>query len=156
MDRQYAAGRPPTRGPGGIPGVGWKRSEARLRTFTRYLLLESPGWAVAVLVAVVLHRWLGLSAWWGAALVVAWVGKDVVLYRFVREAYSADARTPKELLLGKEAVVVKPLRPVGVVRLRGELWRAEAAGGSAIARGRPVRVQEVRGLTLLVVEISGG
>jgi len=105
-------------------------------------------------VAVALHRWLGLSAWWGAALVVAWVGKDVVLYRFVREAYSGDARTPKQLLVGKEAVVVKPLQPVGVVRLGGELWRAEEAAGTAIGRGCRVRVQEVRGLTLVVVAVS--
>jgi membrane protein implicated in regulation of membrane protease activity len=88
-----------------------------------------------------------------ALLVVVWIGKDLVIYPWVRDAYAGDSQGPKELLLGQTAVVVKPLRPVGVVRLGAELWRAEPEReGIVIPRGRVVRVREVRGLTLVVTE----
>jgi membrane protein implicated in regulation of membrane protease activity len=133
-----------------------EESEApALRTFTRYLLLESPGWLLAILVAVALHRWLGVSAPAIALLVVVWIGKDLVFYPWVRDAYAGDTHGPKELLLGQTGVVVKPLGPVGVVRVGAELWRAEPEkAGTVTPRGRAVRVREVRGLTLVVTEIG--
>jgi membrane protein implicated in regulation of membrane protease activity len=43
------------------------------------------------------------------------------------------------------------LSPTGYVLVRGELWRGEVERGyPAIEAGAPVRVQRVRGLTLLV------
>jgi membrane protein implicated in regulation of membrane protease activity len=124
--------------------------------FAKYLLIEVPEWALAALIAVLLHRWLGLSPVAGALLVALWIGKSIVQYRSVRDAYVAEGRSPRDDLLGRTGVVVKPLRPAGMVRIGGELWKAEApADGAGIPRGRRVLVKEVRGLTLRVTEETG-
>jgi membrane-bound ClpP family serine protease len=133
--------------------MGRGEGSGPLRTFTRYVLLEAPGWVLAALVALALHQWAGLSPVVCAVAVAAWILKDFVVYHWVRDAYAGGGRTPKESLLDSTGVVVKPLRPVGVVRLGAELWRAEPAlEGQEIPRGRHVRVEEVRGLTLRVAE----
>jgi len=127
-----------------------------MRTFTKYLLLEAPGWALAALVAVALHRWFGLSTLAGMVLVALWIAKDFVLYRWVRHAYVGDERSPKDKLVGQTGVVVEPLEPAGIVRLGSELWRAEPVPeGVSMPRGRRIRVAEVHGLTLRVVDTEG-
>ncbi len=101
------------------------------------MLFESGGWALAVLVAIALHEWAGLSTVVCVVLVAAWVAKDFVIYPRVRDAYRGEGRTPMEDLLHSTGVVVKPLRPAGLVRLGSELWRAEpAAPGREIPRVR--------------------
>ena len=45
------------------------------------------------------------------------------------------------------------LSPSGYVRVGGELWRAEARDGRAIAAGARVVVREARGLSLVVEEV---
>jgi membrane protein implicated in regulation of membrane protease activity len=129
--------------------------EAPVPTFVRYLLLESPGWLLAGLVAAVAQKWLGLSTEIAATFVSLWVAKDLLLYPWLKDALAGEAPTQAEKLLGRTAVVVDPLTPRGIVRLGAELWRAEASPREApIAEGRPVRVIRVRGLTLVVVETS--
>jgi membrane protein implicated in regulation of membrane protease activity len=124
--------------------------------FAKYLLVEVPEWILAGLIAVLLHRWLGLSPVVAALLVALWIGKSIVQYRSVRDAFVAQGRSPREDLVGRTGVVVKPLRPVGMVRVGGELWRAEPASpGASLSPGRRVRVAEVRGLTLRVAEETG-
>jgi membrane protein implicated in regulation of membrane protease activity len=124
--------------------------------FAKYLLVKVPDWALAALVAGLLHRRLGLSPVVLAVLLALWIGKDLVMYRSVRDAYVAEGPSPREDLVGRTGVVEKPLRPVGMVRIGGELWRAEpAAPGAGFSRGRRVRVEEVRGLTLRVTEEPG-
>jgi membrane-bound serine protease (ClpP class) len=53
-----------------------------------------------------------------------------------------------ETLVGSLAQVVTPCRPLGQVRLQGELWRARCAEGADA--GEQVRVVALDGLTLLV------
>lgn len=126
-------------------------------TFVKYLLLEAPGWVLAGLVGLLLHRWAGLSATLVGTLLAVWVGKDVVLYPWLKDALSGDVPSESDKLLGQTGVVETDLHPVGVVRLGAELWRARPApGGTAICAGRSVRVTAVRGLTLIVVEVETG
>jgi membrane-bound serine protease (ClpP class) len=54
-----------------------------------------------------------------------------------------------ETLIGATATVVDDCDPLGLVRLRGELWRARCAAGAA--KGTTVRVAGREALTLLVV-----
>jgi membrane-bound ClpP family serine protease len=53
-----------------------------------------------------------------------------------------------ETLIGASATVVRDCRPLGLVRLRGELWQARCAAGAG--KGETVRVAGREGLTLLV------
>jgi membrane protein implicated in regulation of membrane protease activity len=53
-----------------------------------------------------------------------------------------------ETLVGLRATVVRECRPVGQVRVQGELWRARCAEGAG--PGDEVTVERVDGLTLAV------
>jgi membrane-bound serine protease (ClpP class) len=53
-----------------------------------------------------------------------------------------------EALIGAKAEVVAPCRPLGHVRVQGELWRARCDAGADV--GDVVRVRARDGLTLLV------
>ena len=53
-----------------------------------------------------------------------------------------------ETLIGASAIVVRDCRPLGLVRLRGELWQARCTTGAG--KGATVRVAGREGLTLLV------
>jgi membrane-bound serine protease (ClpP class) len=53
-----------------------------------------------------------------------------------------------ETLIGASATVVRDCRPLGLVRLHGELWQAHCAAGAG--KGATVRVAGREGLTLLV------
>jgi membrane-bound serine protease (ClpP class) len=58
------------------------------------------------------------------------------------------AQVGAETLIGATARVVTPCRPLGQVRLQGELWRARCDAGAD--EGDEVRVLELDGLTLVV------
>ena len=55
------------------------------------------------------------------------------------------------MMIGQIAVVTQPLSPAGQVMVNGELWQAESATPAAL--GDQVRVQGLRGLTLLVERV---
>jgi membrane-bound serine protease (ClpP class) len=57
-----------------------------------------------------------------------------------------------ETLIGREAVVSEPCRPVGQVRLDGEIWEARCEAGATT--GERVRVTGRDRLTLLVEVVA--
>ena len=61
-------------------------------------------------------------------------------------------KTGPEAMIGKEAVVVSPCRPLGEVRVHGELWRALCEDGAEV--GEHVCIKRIEGLTLLVTRAS--
>ncbi|HDZ36479.1 MAG TPA: NfeD family protein [Thermococcus sp.] len=86
----------------------------------------------------------------GLLVLVVILAKDFLIAPFVLGG-GAD-RKPEagpERLIGRTAVVVEDLSPEGVVKVDGELWRAECLTGSA-KRDERVRVVSVRGTKLLV------
>jgi membrane-bound serine protease (ClpP class) len=58
-----------------------------------------------------------------------------------------------DTLIGREAVVSVPCRPVGQVRLDGEIWEARCEAGAGI--GERVRVTGRKRLTLIVEPVAG-
>jgi membrane protein implicated in regulation of membrane protease activity len=119
--------------------------------FRRYLLLQVPGWILVALILAGLCRWADLPLWAAFGAYAVYVGKDFVLYPFLRRAYEPDSRTGVELLAGERGVAETELNPEGFVRVRGELWRAQIEPGSAAVRpGEPVVVVAGRGMTLIV------
>jgi membrane-bound serine protease (ClpP class) len=58
-----------------------------------------------------------------------------------------------ETLIGREAVVSVPCRPLGQVRLDGEIWEARCEAGAST--GDRVRVAGRDRLTLVVEPVSG-
>ena len=57
-------------------------------------------------------------------------------------------KTGAEAMIGEEARVVAACRPLGEVRVQGELWQARCDEGADI--GETVRIESIDGLTLLV------
>jgi membrane protein implicated in regulation of membrane protease activity len=53
-----------------------------------------------------------------------------------------------QTLIGEEAKVLAPCRPLGQVQIAGEIWAARCAAGADV--GETVRVVGLQGLTLLV------
>ena len=93
---------------------------------------------VAIIVTAVL---LGLFFLFGMTAVV--------------RAHRRKPETGKEEMVGEVGRVVEDLDPEGLVKVRGELWRAVSKDGSRIKVGEKVRVVEVRGLTLVVERAEG-
>jgi len=121
-----------------------------MRVLVRYLLLQTPGWAVASVALYLAWSWYALPPAVAVGGWLAWVAKDLVLYPFVRSAYALQPSTiiGAEQMVGSLGVAHEDLAPAGYVRLRGELWRAEAP--VAVAAGQRVIVRRVHGLTLHV------
>ena len=121
------------------------------RTFLKYLAVQVPGWLLLLIVLLLLRSRVALSSWAAAALLGAWVLKDLLLYPLLRRAYEEDPRTGGERLVGKRGVAATPLAPDGYIRVKGELWRAHAVKTSLpLPEGSAVRVTAARGLTLTV------
>jgi membrane-bound ClpP family serine protease len=85
-------------------------------------------------------------------IVAVWVAKDAILYPFLWRAYDpvdpAALPYPRQ---GTKGVAIDRLDPSGLVRIWGELWRAELSHGARrIEEGETVQVTARHGLTLLV------
>jgi len=63
-------------------------------------------------------------------------------------------RTGAEGMIGERAEVIEACKPRGRVRIRGEIWAAECAGGAA--DGEQVRVVAVERLLLRVEREAAG
>jgi membrane-bound serine protease (ClpP class) len=74
----------------------------------------------------------------------------MVLTRLVLRSRKWKTATGKEELIGSNGVVTSALQPgvEGMVRVHGELWRAESA--QPVVEGKTVRVTRVEGLKLYV------
>jgi membrane protein implicated in regulation of membrane protease activity len=91
----------------------------------RYILLQLPGAVLLVIALILARRWIDIPAWLFWGLIVLWVGKDVVLFPFVRKAY--EPQEDGNPMVGARGVAVEKLAPSGFIRIGGELWKAEAA-----------------------------
>ncbi|TMK75451.1 MAG: hypothetical protein E6G48_01445 [Actinobacteria bacterium] len=80
----------------------------------------------------------------GAALAVEVV--ELMFWRWFVRRYRL--RVGPETLVGMRAEVVQPCSPVGLVRVRGELWNARAS--TPVEPGEAVTVSGMDGLTLRV------
>jgi len=61
-------------------------------------------------------------------------------------------KTGAEAMIGEEAEVVSACRPVGEVRVKGELWQARCDEGADT--GDTVRIERLDGLTLVVTRTA--
>jgi membrane-bound serine protease (ClpP class) len=86
---------------------------------------------------------------WGLALIVGAAIVEVAESLFwIWLSKRRRATVGAEALIGETATVVRACRPLGQVRLHGELWQARCDEGAD--PGDAVRVGALEGLTLVV------
>ena len=99
---------------------------------------------VAILLAIFV-----LPSPWGLVTVLVGLVIDVAeTWLWVRLSRRRRAVTGAEALVGKLASVVEPCRPLGRVRVDGELWSAHCQAGTDA--GATVRIRSVENLLLHV------
>ena len=82
-------------------------------------------------------------------IMLAWAGFTVFTYRLGSRALRRKPEGGLADMLGTRGEVVKRLDPEGMIRIKGELWKAKSAGRK-IETGEEVTVVGQRGLKLIV------
>ena len=82
-------------------------------------------------------------------IMLAWAGFAVFSYRMGSRALRKKPEGGLSSMLGMRGEVVKRLDPEGMVRIRGENWKAKSAGRK-IEKGTEVTVVGQKGLKLIV------
>lgn len=107
----------------------------------------------AVLVAVVLlglpKLGIHIPLWGLITLMVAWGAYAIITYRTGSRALRKKPEIGLTHMVGSKGKVVSPLVPEGLVRIKGELWRAKSAGGR-MDTGEEITVVGQDGLKLIV------
>ena len=106
----------------------------------------------AALVLVFLVLWfLGIKISLPILIVIALLlGTFVfITHKVIIPSFHKKKVTGAEGLIGLEGEVIEPLMPVGVIRTKGEYWKAKAVGEN-IAVGEEVEILGLNGLTLMV------
>jgi len=122
-------------------------------TIKDWLIILASLWddlAVALLVLLVL--WLlgiPISLPIIIFLVLFFVATIFIMHKAVIPALHRRKATGSEGMIGLEGEVIEPLTPNGLVKVRGEYWKAKSVGGK-IAAGEEVEILGLEGLTLKV------
>jgi membrane-bound serine protease (ClpP class) len=91
---------------------------------------------------------------WGlVALMVAWASYAIITYRSGSRALRKKPQIGLPHMVGSKGKVVSPLVPEGLVRIKGELWRAKSAG-DRMNTGERITVVGQEGLKLTVRKSS--
>ena len=72
-----------------------------------------------------------------------------VIHKAIISTFHKKQVTGAEAMTGMEGEVIQPLTPVGVIRTRGEYWKAKSVDEN-IAVGEEVEILRVEGLKLMV------
>ena len=107
---------------------------------------------VVVLALIFLGLWLfhvEISWWVILVVMVAIVVFIIVMHKAVVPAIRRRKLTGAEGMIGMTGKVTEPLKPVGMVKIKGEYWKAKAIEGE-VEIGEDVEVVGINGLDLEV------
>jgi membrane protein implicated in regulation of membrane protease activity len=123
----------------------------------KYWALQLPATALVIVVLLGVGDRLAWPQWIVWTIVAVWVAKDAILYPFLWRSYDpSDSAASPYPMEGAKGVAIDRIDPSGLVRIGGELWRAELSRGARrIEEGETVQVNARHGITLLV-EPQGG
>jgi membrane protein implicated in regulation of membrane protease activity len=128
-----------------------KKPRWSTRTVIRYALFQIPDLAILILILVLVRRWIDLPSWLTWGFITFWMLKDIILFPLFWRAYDRSPANDPFSAVGARGTAENRLSPSGFIRVKNELWRAEVIGeGQGVNEGETVRVEAVRGLTLLV------
>ena len=113
------------------------------------LLVLDEALLVAIVLVVLWQMGVHLSPWIITTVVVLLAVLVFILYRVIVSLTKREQVGGREGLIGLQGKVVRPLTPEGVIKTRGELWKAKCIDDS-ISTQEEVVVIGVEGLKLLV------
>ena len=106
---------------------------------------------MAALVLLLLGHYQMISFFGALICFAAWMLKDWILYPWLKSAYEVSTRTGSKTLIGYKGVAESHLAPEGLIRVRGELWRAVASPRDLTIRtGIAVEIIDANGMTVFV------
>jgi membrane protein implicated in regulation of membrane protease activity len=109
---------------------------------------------VALTIAIVLAL-LFLSWPWNLVVILGGLAVETIELAWgLSLARRWKPKTGAEAMIGEEAEVVVACRPLGQVRVQGELWQARCDAGADV--GETVRIERIDGLTLVVARAPAG
>lgn len=73
-----------------------------------------------------------------------------MLYPLVWKSYAIKHISAEDKLRGEIGITRETLNPTGYIRIKGELWKASLLNAKKIEAGKPVVVEGMDGLVLLV------
>jgi membrane-bound ClpP family serine protease len=115
----------------------------------KYVLLQIPDTALAVVVLLILVRWANVSVWLAVCLAVLWVLKDIIMFPLLWQSFAGAALRSWHDIAGAEGVVTEKCDPHGYVLVHGERWKAESKDErGSIDKGARIVVTGNKGLTL--------
>ena len=86
--------------------------------------------ALGAIVLWVLPRWnIRISLWALVLALVAWTAFSIFTHRIGSRALMTKQLVGLHNMIGCQGEVVSRLAPEGMVRIKGELWRARSDGG---------------------------
>ena len=121
-----------------------------MRTWLKALILFLDEALFAALVLLILWALdVRLSPGIIAAVVVLLGASLALIYWGLKSMVKRRHLTGREGMIGLQGKVVKPLNPIGVIKIEGELWNASSAGGT-VGVDEDVVVVNIEGLKLTV------
>ncbi len=121
-----------------------------------YTLQAVISWIVEELLLVAIVLWLlprffqvNIPLWGLVLLMLALAVFSGIMYTVGRRTFFIRPKVVGESLIGAQGTVVKPLTPVGYVKVQGVLWKATCLG-SELRVGDEVEVTGIEGLRLVV------
>jgi len=121
-----------------------------MRTWLKALILFLDEALFAALVLLILWALdVRLSPGIIAAVVVLLGASLALIYWGLKSMVQRRHLTGREGMIGLQGKVVKPLNPIGVIKIEGELWNASSAGGT-VGVDEDVVVVNIEGLKLTV------
>ena len=127
-----------------------KRDPARWHTVYSIISTAVEEAAIAALILWILPIFgIVLPAWGLWLALVVFAIYSYIMYRIGHPTISYKKVNAPESIIGSTGVVEKVLTPDGIVRVRGELWKARSDDGN-LDKGQEVTVSGIDGLKLTV------
>ena len=119
-----------------------------IHTVLKYALLQLPALALLVVGLVLLKKWMTIPSWifWG--IILLWLLKDLILFRFTWRSY--ESRGKENPMIGLIGKTEERLNSSGYISVKGELWKAELMHGGTVEAGQEVIVRKSKGFSLVV------
>ena len=117
--------------------------------------MQIPGLILLIIALIILSRFINIKTWLIITIILIWIVKDIALFPKVWKAYDISSPTPMEQLIRMDGIVMTSLNPVGYVKVKGELWKAEIRDAQFTAeKGDKIEVVDARGMLLIVEKVD--